>query len=82
MPVNVCDTTPGIQGGRNCASGKGVSTTVDAYEITGLNMISFGGGSTFGITPTFGVSAELKIMLMVPTFGLVIAPTLGPVVAF
>jgi len=55
---------------------------VDAYQITGLNFIGFGAGTTFGITPTFGVAAEVKFMIMVPTSGFVIAPTLGPVVAF
>ncbi len=73
VPVDVCDTTAGAA----CKLVK-----VDAYQITGLNFIGFGAGTTFGITPTFGVAAELKIMIMVPTSGFVLAPTFGPVMAF
>jgi hypothetical protein len=81
VPVQVCDTTKDVTGTK-CAGGVGIKTIVDAYQITGLNILDFGGGTTFGITPMFGVSAELKVMLMVPTFGVVFAPTIGPVVAF
>jgi hypothetical protein len=79
--VRVCDLTAGAMGDQ-CDDGPGVRTIVDAYQITGLNFVDFGGGTTFGITPSFGVSAELKVMLMLPTFGLVFAPTIGPVLAF
>ena len=83
VPVKVCDSTKGATGTKFCNKEKTVvDTTVDAYQITGLNFIGFGAGTTFGITPTFGVAAELKIMLMVPTSGFVIAPTFGPVMAF
>ncbi|MEO5729986.1 MAG: hypothetical protein ABI134_23155, partial [Byssovorax sp.] len=84
VPVEVCGAPSGATGGaRFCDKGKTIpSTTVDAYQITGLNFIEFGGGTTFGITPTFGVAAELKFMIMLPTSGFVIAPTFGPVVAF
>ena len=64
----------------NCDEGK--IRKLNAYQITGLNFIGFGGGATFGITPNFGIAAELKLMLMVPTFGFVIGPSLGPVFAF
>jgi hypothetical protein len=89
VPVTVCDTLQDESGTRgkpvtakqgNCATG--VPRKLDAYQITGLNFIDFGGGATFGITPTFGIAGELKFMLMVPTFGFVIAPSLGPVFAF
>ena len=82
VPVQVCDTTAttGSACGKSAAAGKSVD--VDAYQITGLNFIGFGGGTTFGITPTFGVAAEVKFMIMVPTSGFVIAPTFGPVMAF
>lgn len=91
VPVTVCDQT--YDEGSN--KGKQVSAAdnqgkcdraeirkLDAYQITGLNFIGFGGGATFGITPNFGVMGELKLMMMLPTFGFVVAPTIGPVVAF
>lgn len=84
VPVQVCDTATGATG--NACSSKdpaqGKRTVVDAYQITGLNFLDFGGGTTFGITPNFGFSAEVKFMLMLPTFGFVLAPTVGPVFAF
>ena len=85
VPVEVCGAplTGAPTGNRFCDKNKTIrSTTVDAYQITGLNFIEFGGGATYGITPTFGVAAELKFMIMLPTSGFVIAPTFGPVVAF
>ncbi|HVY46027.1 MAG TPA: hypothetical protein VHB21_09115 [Minicystis sp.] len=56
--------------------------TLDAYQIEGLNFVAVGAGTNYGITDNFGIAAELKIMFMVPTFGVVFSPTLGPVVAF
>lgn len=82
VPVRVCDTTVGATGTACKTNTASKLVDVDAYQITGLNFIGFGAGTTFGITPTFGVAAELKIMIMVPTSGFVIAPTFGPVMAF
>ena len=80
VPVQVCDKSATAMGTK-CSMG-GVKTLVDAYQITGLNFSGFGGGATFGITPFFGVQAELKFMLLWPTFGFAFAPVLGPVFAF
>lgn len=55
---------------------------LDAYQITGLNFIGVGGGAIYGITDQFGVAAELKMMIMFSTTGLVFAPNVGPVFAF
>ena len=87
--VNVCAETTNPDAKLNC-NGKntknetqqGVLTPVDAYQVTGLNFFGVGGGTTFGITPNFGLNAELKVMVMFTTVGLVFAPSLGPVVAF
>lgn len=87
VPVQVCDSSESATGAA-CRSGKGPTNppsktvNVDAYQITGLNFIEFGGGATYGFTPTFGVAAEVKFMIMMPTSGFVIAPNLGPVMAF
>ncbi|WP_282417928.1 hypothetical protein [Polyangium sp. 15x6] len=59
-----------------------VQRELDAYQISGLNFISVGGGATYAITPNFGVTAEIKAMFMLTTFAVVIAPSLGPVFAF
>jgi hypothetical protein len=84
VPIKVCDTDAGAVGSscglKNKPSAKLVD--VDAYQITGLNFIGFGAGTTFGVTPSFGFQAEVKMMIMVPTSGFVVAPTFGPVLAF
>ncbi|UQA55876.1 hypothetical protein [Polyangium aurulentum] len=59
-----------------------VRRDLDAYQIAGLNFISAGGGVVYGLTPNFGFSGELKVMFMLPTFGVIISPTIGPVFAF
>jgi len=59
-----------------------VKRELDAYQISGLNFISVGGGVVYGITSNFGVMAELKAMFMVTTFAIVVAPNIGPVFAF
>lgn len=85
VPVTVCDRVDDegelvTEAGGNCKEGD--PRKLDAYQITGLNFIGLGGGLNYGIMPNFGVAFELKVMLMVPTFGVVFAPTLGPVLAF
>ena len=55
---------------------------LDAFQIEGLGFIGPGVGLNYGITDRFGLAAELKVMFMVPTFGIVFSPTLGPIVAF
>lgn len=89
VPVSVCDTkdrdgTTDItsSAGESCPANTRLVKDLDAYQITGLNFVAVGGGATFGITPSLGVAAELKLMFMLPTFGIVIAPNIGPVFAF
>lgn len=88
VPVDVCDKRtedglPYIGSGRNrCEQNTRFVGGLDAYQITGRNFSGVGAGLTYGITDHVGVSAELKVMLMWPTLGLVFAPTLGPVFAF
>ena len=55
---------------------------LEAYKITGLGHVDVGGGATYALVDNFGVAVELKLMFMVPTFGVVVAPTIGPVFAF
>lgn len=82
VPVVVCDRVH-VDGESTKGCPDNVSMRqVKAYQITGLNFAGFGAGTTFGITPYFGVGLELKVMFMVPTFGVVFAPTLSPVFAF
>ena len=94
VPVSVCDTvdTSGnalaATDTKGTCKGKGHLTNLDAYQLAGLGFIGgfigFGGGATYGITPTFGLMAELKFMVLLPspTNGFVISPSLGPVFAF
>ncbi|WP_437617721.1 tetratricopeptide repeat protein [Sorangium sp. So ce1151] len=87
VPVDVCDRRQedgslqnGI-GSNRCPSDSRFVENLDAFQITGRNFSGFGAGVVYGITPNLGVSAELKVMLMWPTLGLVFAPTIGPVFA-
>ena len=74
VPVAVCDaniTSDGrrLQGLRASRDANACVRQVNAYQITGLNFTGFGAGTTFGITPVFGVDVEAKFMFMFPTFG-------------
>ncbi len=89
VPVTVCDGLEknGIDavtdGDDSCSrSVEAVPRKLDAYQISGLNFISFGGGVTYPITQNFGINGELKIMFMLTTISVIIAPTVGPVFAF
>jgi hypothetical protein len=90
VPVQVCDEfersgTEFINpSDDNCdRDGKpAVRRDLDAYQIAGLNFISLGGGVVYGLTPNFGITGELKVMIMLPTSGIIVSPSLGPVFAF
>ena len=88
VPVTVCDTknddgtpVPSNKSTKGCPKGS-VFENVDAYQITGLDYVPIGLGTTFGITNNIGVKAELRFLFMLPTFGVVFQPTIGPVYAF
>jgi hypothetical protein len=85
--VTVCDKRdasgkPLTGGGTTGCPAISRQANVDAYQITGLDYVPIGLGSTFGITDAFGVKAELRFLFMLPTFGVVFQPTIGPVYAF
>jgi hypothetical protein len=87
VQVAVCDanrTTSDPTSGADChiPSIPTILRNVDAYQLTGLGFVEFGVGTTFGITPLFGIAAEAKFMFMVPTFGFNFAPNIGPVFNF
>lgn len=91
VPVTVCDRRDvnGVDqldpADADSSCSKTVNATprkLDAYQISGLGFIAVGGGVTYGITPNFGINGEVKLMLMVPTFAVVVAPSVGPVFAF
>ena len=50
--------------------------------LAGLTFITFGGGVTYNIIKNFGISGELKFMVLFPTVGFTISPTVSPVVTF
>ena len=89
VPVTVCDAIKGTSDSvtnacdpKNPTGPTSWQRQLNAYQITGRNFSGFGVGTTFGFTAHFGLSAEVKAMFMWPTFGVVIAPTIGPVFAF
>jgi len=79
VPVTVCNSTAAEAGDNAKCYGE---TKVSAYQLTGLSFASFGGGATYMFIDNFGVSLDLKFMVMFPTVGFVIAPSLSPVVSF
>ncbi|WP_437283798.1 tetratricopeptide repeat protein [Sorangium sp. So ce406] len=87
VPVDVCDrrnedgSLQDGNGSNRCPTDTRFVEDLDAFQITGRNFSGFGAGVVYGITPNLGVSAEVKVMLMWPTLGLVFAPTIGPVFA-
>ncbi len=90
VSVKVCDQlsetgnfNPKATGGcPKSAKNPGRELDLDAYQIEGLGFVAPGVGFNYGITDHFGLAAELKVMFMLPTFGIVLSPTLGPIVAF
>lgn len=78
VPVTVCDALEADGSTEECAG----RTAVDAYQLSGLTFITFGGGATYMFIRNFGLSAELKFMVLFPTVGFTISPTISPVVAF
>lgn len=78
VPVTVCDSLEGGDPDASCPGQK----TVDAYQLAGLTFVTFGGGVTYMFIRNFGISADLKFMVLFPTVGFTISPTVSPVVAF
>ena len=68
-----CDPTNAAQGDK---------VAVNAYQVTGQGFVDFGAGATYMIINNFGIQAEVKFMVMIPTTGFVIAPVIAPMVAF
>jgi hypothetical protein len=67
---------------RNAGAANTRRTDVKAVQVTGLGFVGVGVGSIFAFHDNFGAFVELKAMFMVPTFGAVIAPSIGPVALF
>ncbi|NUP10298.1 MAG: hypothetical protein HOW73_29970 [Polyangiaceae bacterium] len=87
VPVTVCDklVAEGEEPDANCTdngTGAGVQRKVDAYQLAGLTFATFGGGVTYMFVKNFGISGELKFMVLFPTVGFTISPVIAPVVAF
>ena len=78
VPVKVCDALNENTDNPDCLG----ETDVDAYQLSGLTFITFGGGATYMFIQNFGLSADLKFMVLFPTVGFTISPTISPVLAF
>ncbi len=79
VPVTVCDAVAKNPGTNAKCPGQ---TSLDAYQLAGQGFVDFGGGATYMIVNNFGVQAEVKFMVMVPTTGFAFSPVIAPVVAF
>ena len=81
----VCDQLLGEneEASESCAEGgPAVERRVDAYQLAGLTFVTFGGGVSYMFHRHFGISGELKFMVLFPTVGFTISPTIAPVIAF
>lgn len=76
LPIAVNCTNPAD--GAKCPG----KISVDAYELSGQGFIDFGGGATYMIVDNFGIQAELKFGIWLPTLGFTFSPVIAPVVAF
>lgn len=85
VPVTVCDTllAEDEEADARCSeNGPAKQRSVDAYQLAGLTFVSFGGGVSYMFHRNFGISGDLKFMVLFPTVGFTISPTIAPVVAF
>jgi hypothetical protein len=89
VTTNVCDTSndSGLPlqnqpGSSKCPAGSKLVSEVEAFQITGLNFSGFGGGVMFALHEYVGVNVEAKGLIMWPTVGFAITPTVAPVLMF
>jgi len=50
---------------------------IDAWKKLGQGFVTLGGGAAFALSPKLALQANLNIMLMLPTTGVVIQPSAG-----
>lgn len=79
--------TPSLPIAVNCTNSADSSKcpgkiSVDAYELSGQGFVDFGGGATYMIVDNFGVQAEVKFSVWLPTLGFTFSPVIAPVIAF
>jgi hypothetical protein len=55
---------------------------LDAWKKYGLQFVTAGGGAYYGFTDRYGVELNLNLMLMLPSSGLIMEPSLGVVAGF
>lgn len=86
VPVTVCNGDKIVDANNDGIDDKTPKcpgeTKVDAYQLGGTGFFDFGGGATYMIVDNFGVQAELKFMITLPTTSFAFAPVIAPVVAF
>jgi len=71
----------------DCVQGKGgqavheqaVGTPMDVWKKMGTEFLTGGGGLVYAFTPNLGAQLNVNLMLMLPTSGFVIQPSLGVV---
>ncbi|MFO0614167.1 MAG: hypothetical protein U0414_16365 [Polyangiaceae bacterium] len=80
LPVAVNCTNP--VDGSKCDPNNPGKILVDAYELSGQGFVDFGGGATYMIVDNFGVQAEVKFSIWLPTIGFTFSPVIAPVIAF
>jgi hypothetical protein len=59
--------------------GEGFPVNLDAYKKLGQGFATLGGGAVFAITPKLGVQLNVNFMVLFPSSGFAIQPSLGGV---
>ena len=54
----------------------------NAYKLMGLAFVALSGGAVLPIGPSLGLQGNVNVMILFPSSGLVIEPSLGGVVGF
>jgi hypothetical protein len=60
----------------------GPTANLEVTKVLGLSFITAGGGLMYGIGANHGPTLNLNLMLMVPSTGFVIQPSLGYNIGF
>lgn len=90
VSVAVCDTRTkdgqdisGIDDGcENDDNDPAKKRELEGYQVSGLGFAGFGAGVQYRLHDNFALQGEVKLMVMFPTVGFALAPTISPVVMF
>jgi hypothetical protein len=73
----------GVDARRQDAAGEQIiETSYNAYKLMGQAFVALSGGAVLPIGPSLGLQANVNVMILFPSSGFVIEPSLGGIVGF